>query len=356
MQRRGTDDPSGLGVYPNWAWSWPANRRVLYNRASCDPDGKPWDPDRKQIWWNEAQQRWVGNDVPDFKADSPPKDHMGPFIMNAEGVGRIFAPAGGVRRRAVPGALRADREPDRRIRCIPSQSNNPVVKKLPQRGWTSTARPAEGYNIVCTTYRLTEHYHYWTKNNPMNVQLVPEPFVEIPAELADELGLRGGEKVKVTSARGHYIAKAMVTRRIKPHDDRRQEDLSDRHPDSLGLSRHRGGRGQDRADAGQPALARGHRSQRLHAGVQGLPGEAGEGCEPRRPLRIQAISGHAGTVPGRGTQRAGARRQADRHHHLHRLQGLRSGVPGMERPARSARPSSTTPTRPCRRRRGITGT
>ena len=74
---------------------------------------------------------------------------------------------------------------------------------------------AKDYNIVCTTYRLTEHYHYWTKNNPMNVQLVPEPFVEIPAELANEMGLRGGEKVKVSSARGDYIAKAMVTKRIK---------------------------------------------------------------------------------------------------------------------------------------------
>jgi formate dehydrogenase major subunit len=73
----------------------------------------------------------------------------------------------------------------------------------------------EGYNIICTTYRLTEHYHYWTKNNPMNVQLIPEPFVEIPAELGDELGIRGGEKVKVTSARGQYIAKAFVTKRIK---------------------------------------------------------------------------------------------------------------------------------------------
>ncbi len=102
--------------------------------------------------------------------------------------------------------------------------------------------PAEGYNIICTTYRLTEHYHYWTKNNPMNVQLVPEPFVEIPAELADDLGLRGGEKIKVTSARGQYIAKAMVTRRIKPMTDRRQEDVPDRHSDSLGLSRHRRGR------------------------------------------------------------------------------------------------------------------
>src|SRR5438552_3839696 len=71
-QRRGTEDPSGLGVYPNWAWSWPMNRRVLYNRASCDPSGKPWDTGRSQVWWNEAQQKWVGNDIPDFKPDSPP--------------------------------------------------------------------------------------------------------------------------------------------------------------------------------------------------------------------------------------------------------------------------------------------
>ena len=91
-QRRGTDDPSGLGLYQNWGWSWPANRRVMYNRASCDPSGKPWDMDRRQVWWNEAEQKWVGNDVPDFKVDSKPSDHMGPFIMNPEGVGRIFAP------------------------------------------------------------------------------------------------------------------------------------------------------------------------------------------------------------------------------------------------------------------------
>ncbi len=73
LARRGTDDPSGLGVYPNWAWSWPANRRVLYNRASCDPAGQPWDATRKQIWWNEKTQLWTGVDVPDFKPDSPPK-------------------------------------------------------------------------------------------------------------------------------------------------------------------------------------------------------------------------------------------------------------------------------------------
>src|SRR5207248_10204034 len=89
---RGTDDPSGLGVYPNWAWSWPANRRVMYNRASCDPAGKPWDPERRQVWWNDSAGRWAGHDVPDFKIDSAPIDHMGPFIMNPEGVGRLFGP------------------------------------------------------------------------------------------------------------------------------------------------------------------------------------------------------------------------------------------------------------------------
>src|SRR5207244_1670912 len=77
-QRRSTDDPSGLGIFPNWAWSWPANRRVMYNRASCDVNGQPWDSTRKQVWWSEAAGRWMGNDIPDFKADSPPKGSYGP--------------------------------------------------------------------------------------------------------------------------------------------------------------------------------------------------------------------------------------------------------------------------------------
>jgi len=214
MQRRGTEDPSGLGIYPNWGWSWPANRRVLYNRASCDPDGKPWDADRRQVWWNEAQQRWVGLDVPDFKADSAPKEHMGPFIMNNEGVGRLFCPPPGLADGPFPEHYEPAESPIENP-LHPAQSTNPIAKQF-HSALDKLGTVADGYNIVCTTYRLTEHYHYWTKNNPMNVQLMPEPFVELPAELADEMGLRGGEKIKVTSARGHYVAKAMVTRRIKP--------------------------------------------------------------------------------------------------------------------------------------------
>ena len=213
VQRRGTEDPSGMGVFPNWAWSWPANRRVLYNRASCNTEGKPWDPDRKQVWWNEAAGKWVGNDVPDIKPDSNPKDHMGPFIMNPEGTGRLFAPIGVLADGPFPEHYEPIESPIKNP-FHPNQSNNPLVKKF-TTPYDKFGSPEE-YSIVCTTYRLTEQYHYWTKNNPMNVQLIPEPFVEIPVELADEKGIRGTDKIKVISARGTYIAKAFVTRRLKP--------------------------------------------------------------------------------------------------------------------------------------------
>jgi formate dehydrogenase major subunit len=211
--RRDPSDPSNMGVHPGWGWSWPANRRVLYNRASCDVDGKPWDPTRKQVWWNEDQQKWVGNDVPDFKADSKPKDHMGPFIMNAEGVGRIFGPLSAFADGPFPEYYEPFESPILNP-LHPERTHNPVVTglKTPDDKYGTV----KDYPVVCTTFRLTEHYHYWTKNNPMNVQLVPEPFIEMGAEMANEMGIRGGEKVKVSSARGEYIAKAMVTKRIKP--------------------------------------------------------------------------------------------------------------------------------------------
>jgi formate dehydrogenase major subunit len=213
-QRRDNSDPSGLGIHPNWGWSWPMNRRVLYNRASCDVSGKPWDQSRALIWWNEAQQKWVGNDIPDFKPDSPPKDHMGPFIMNAEGVGRIFAPLGAFADGPFPEFYEPTESPVENA-LHPKRSKNPVTTRF-KTAMDKYATPGDGFDIVCTTYRLTEHYHYWTKNNPMNVQLVPEPFVEIPMELAANLGIKGGDKVKVSSARASYQAKAMVTHRIKP--------------------------------------------------------------------------------------------------------------------------------------------
>jgi formate dehydrogenase major subunit len=211
--RRDPSDPSNMGVHPGWGWSWPANRRVLYNRASCDVDGKPWDPTRRQVWWNEDQQKWVGNDVPDFKPDSKPQDHMGPFIMNPEGVGRIFGPLSAFADGPFPEYYEPFESPIQNP-LHPQQTNNPVVTRL--KTPDDKYGTVKDFPVICTTFRLTEHYHYWTKNNPMNVQLVPEPFIEVGAEMANDMGIRGGEKIKVTSARGEYIAKAMVTKRIKP--------------------------------------------------------------------------------------------------------------------------------------------
>ena len=248
LARRGTEDPSGLGIYPNWGWSWPMNRRVMYNRASCDLDGKPWDPSRKQVWWNESGQKWVGNDVPDFKPDSHPKDHMGPFIMNPEGVGRLFVPIGAVTDGPFPEHYEPIESPVKNL-FHPDQSNNPVVKKLTTAA-DKYGTPEQGFTVVCTTYRLTEQYHYWTKNNPMNVQLIPEPFVEIPVELADEMGIRGSEKIKVVSARGTYIAKAFVTRRIKPMQ------IDGKKVYQIGIPIHQGFRGiteDEGRDARTPA-------------------------------------------------------------------------------------------------------
>jgi len=247
IQRRGTEDPSGLGVYTNWAWSWPANRRVLYNRASCNPEGKPWDPERKQVWWNEATQLWAGVDVPDFKPDSHPKDHMGPFIMNPEGVGRLFAPIGVLADGPFPEHYEPFESPTPNL-LHPDQSNNPLVKRF-KTPYDKLGKPDE-FNIVCTTYRLTEHYHYWTKNNPVNVQLIPEPFVEIPEELADEKGIRGTDKIKVISARGTYIAKAFVTKRLKPMQ------IDGKKVYQIGLPIHQGFRGiaeDEERDARTPA-------------------------------------------------------------------------------------------------------
>jgi formate dehydrogenase major subunit len=245
-QRRGTEDPSGLGIYPNWAWSWPANRRVMYNRASCDLSGKPWDQARRQIWWNDAGGKWLGHDVPDFKPDSPPKDHMGPFIMNPEGVGRLFGPLSAFQDGPFPEHYEPIESPIANP-LHPSQSTNPVVRRF-NTPLDKYGRPEDGFTVVCTTYRLTEHYHYWTKNNPMNVELVPEPFVEIPTELADEMGLTGGERVKVSSARGSYVAKALVTKRIRPMQ------IDGRKTYQIGIPIHWGYRGIAE-DAGRTALA-----------------------------------------------------------------------------------------------------
>ena len=208
-QRRNSADPSGLGRYPEWAFSWPANRRIMYNRCSADGEGRPWDSSRAAIAWNG--ERWVG-DVPDITVDSPPAAGLGPFIMLPEGVARLFVPG-----QFVDGPWSEHYEPVESPVANPlhaAQSSNPAVK--PFKTEFDVLGTADQYPIVCTTYRLTEHFHYWTKNNPYNVQLQAEFFVEIPEELAREKGIANGDRVRVSSARGSIEGKAMVTKRIKP--------------------------------------------------------------------------------------------------------------------------------------------
>jgi formate dehydrogenase major subunit len=207
-QRRSTADPSGLARFSEWGFSWPANRRIMYNRCSADAQGKPWDPKRVAIKWNG--EKWVG-DVPDYKPDSPPEAGLGAFIMLPEGVGRFFVPGA-----FAEGPFSEHYEPMESPVQNPlhSQNTNPAVKPFKSQ-WDKLGTANE-YPIVATTYRLTEHFHYWTKNNAYNVQLQPEFFVEIPEDLAKEKGIGNGEKVKVSSARGSIFGKAMVTKRIKP--------------------------------------------------------------------------------------------------------------------------------------------
>jgi formate dehydrogenase major subunit len=208
MARRDPTDPSGLGATLNWAWSWPANRRILYNRASADPAGKPWDPDRRYLAWNG--KKWVGSDVPDYKIDAAPDEGMSPFILNAEGVARLWAPA------MVDGPFPEHYEPFE----TPLDSNplHPKVISNPAARVYSGDRErfgtAKEFPYVATTYRLTEHFHFWTKHTRIGAVLQPEAFVEISESLAAKKGIRNGDMVVVSSKRGQIVVKAMVTKRI----------------------------------------------------------------------------------------------------------------------------------------------
>lgn len=210
MSRRDNTD-TGLGNTPGWAWSWPANRRILYNRASCDVAGKPWDESRHLISWNGA--RWAGGDVPDFKVDSPPSDGMGPFIMNPEGYGRLFCVD-----KLVDGPFPEHYEPME----TPLGTNplHPKVINSPAVRIFKSDRERLGkhteFPYVGTTYRLTEHFQFWTKSVRLNAIAQPEQFVEISESLAKEKGIVAGDWVKVSSNRGYIRAKAVVTKRMKP--------------------------------------------------------------------------------------------------------------------------------------------
>jgi formate dehydrogenase major subunit len=206
-QRRNTADPTGLGMFHTWAFSWPANRRVMYNRASADANGNPWDPTRVGIKWDGT--KWVG-DVPDIKPDSPPGT-FGAFIMLPEGVGRLYAPS--LNDGPFPEHYEPVESPVANA-LHPGVSSNPVALKFGSDK-DPFGKP-EQFPYAATTYRLTEHFHYWTKHQAGGVlnELQPGFFVEIPEKLASQKGIGNGEKVKVSSARGSIVGTAMVTNRL----------------------------------------------------------------------------------------------------------------------------------------------
>jgi formate dehydrogenase major subunit len=209
MARRDTSDPDETGAYPKWTWSWPANRRILYNRASADINGKAWDPSRKLIEWDGS--KWAGYDVPDIGPTMKP-DVVGPFIMNPEGSARLFT-RGMMRDGPFPAHYEPFESPVANA-IAPKVRGNPAARVF--KGDLEQFGDAKEFPYAATSYRLTEHFHFWTKHDQVNASLQPEFFVEISEQLAEEKKIKSGGWVRVWSKRGSVKAKAVVTKRIQP--------------------------------------------------------------------------------------------------------------------------------------------
>jgi formate dehydrogenase major subunit len=209
MARRDNSDPDDAGIFPKWAWSWPVNRRIIYNRASADTNGNPWDPSRKLLWWNGTM--WTGYDVPDIGPTLKP-GVVQPFIMNPEGTARLFV-RGMMRDGPFPAHYEPFESPIANV-IAPKIRGNPVSRVF--KGDMEQFGDAKDFPYAATSYRLTEHFHYWTKHNAINASLQPEFFVEISEQLAKEKDIKLGGWVRVWSKRGSVKAKAVVTKRIQP--------------------------------------------------------------------------------------------------------------------------------------------
>jgi len=210
MARRDAADPREQGLAPNWAWSWPVNRRIMYNRASADPSGKPWNPANPLIQWNGSA--WTGIDVPDYVVTNKPDAGVGPFIMLAEGMARLFA-RDQMREGPFPEHYEPFESPVPNA-LHPKVQSNPVARVFADDA--AEFGSVDKFPYVGTTYRLTEHFHFWTKHAKINSILQPEEFIEIGEALAKEKGIAQGDWVKLSSNRGFVVCKAYVTKRLKP--------------------------------------------------------------------------------------------------------------------------------------------
>ncbi|MCW3048418.1 MAG: Formate dehydrogenase [Solirubrobacterales bacterium] len=220
-------------VAPEWAWAWPMNRRIIYNRASADPQGRPWSERKRYIVWDEEQRKWTGPDIPDFTPDKPPDyepppDARGPaalsgsepFVMQADGKGWLFAPSG-----LTDGPMPTHYEPRESPTGNPlyeRYQSNPTSEEfhLPENPYNPThGEPgADVYPYAFTTYRLTEHHTAGGMSRflPYLSELQPEMFCEVSPELAAERGLRHGDWMTVITSRTAIEARVMVTDRMRP--------------------------------------------------------------------------------------------------------------------------------------------
>jgi formate dehydrogenase major subunit len=211
--RRKKTDPTGLGLFPEWSWCWPLNRRVIYNRASVDLHGNPRDPKRPLLKWDEEGKKWIG-DVPDNAVPPMGTEGAYPFIMKPDGVASLFGPG------LKDGPFPEHYEP---LECpieknlMSGQRISPVIKIFEgSLDKFSTCDPK--YPFVCSTYRVTEHWQtgVLTRWLPWLIEAEPQMFCEMSLELAKLRGIKNGDKVIVETQRGKLEAVAIVTSRLKP--------------------------------------------------------------------------------------------------------------------------------------------
>jgi formate dehydrogenase major subunit len=234
-RRDNKTDPSGLGIYPGFAWTWPGNMHVLYNRASCDAKGQPLNKDRAIVWWDDQQKKWAGWDTPDVPVPTDGPDTPNgqrPFRMNGEGVARLLATSyrdPDPKDKELPrdvsytpkdGPLPEFYEPIESPTpnaMHPAVATNPCVKYPRLKDGRHPIGSREKFPYVLTTSSMAEHWCCGsvTRNSPWLNELVPEPVVEIPEKLATQIGLKHGEHARVSSARGEVIVKAVVTKRMQ---------------------------------------------------------------------------------------------------------------------------------------------